>query len=98
MIILGFFFLLRPGEYAFTDNPDAAPFRLCDVHVLLYNRRLDPAQCLEQDLDNATHIALEFTRQKNGVHGELVGRGRSGHPTLCPVKAAVLRIKHLRIH
>jgi hypothetical protein len=98
MIILGFFFLLRPGEYAFTDNPDAAPFRLCDIHVLLYNRRLDPAQCLEQDLDNATHIALEFTRQKNGVRGELVGLGRSGHPTLCPVKAAVLRIKHLRIH
>jgi hypothetical protein len=66
--------------------------------VLLYNRRLDSTRCLEQDLDNATHITLEFTRQKNGVRGELVGLGRSGHPTLCPVKAAVLPNKHLPIH
>jgi hypothetical protein len=31
MLLLGFFFLLRPGEYAYTDNPDTAPFRLCDI-------------------------------------------------------------------
>jgi len=35
MIILGFFFLLRPSEYAKMDNPDAAPFRFCDVHLML---------------------------------------------------------------
>jgi hypothetical protein len=32
MLFLGFFFLLRPGEYAYTTNENAAPFRLCDVH------------------------------------------------------------------
>jgi len=26
MVTLGFFFLLRPREYAHTDNPDATPF------------------------------------------------------------------------
>jgi hypothetical protein len=26
MLIVGSFFLLRPGEYAATENPDATPF------------------------------------------------------------------------
>jgi hypothetical protein len=34
MLLLGFFFLLRPGEYAKTQNPDSCPFRLCDIHLL----------------------------------------------------------------
>jgi hypothetical protein len=98
MIILGFFFLLRPGEYAHTDNADAHPFRLCDVHILHNNIRIDPMSCPEQHLDNATHVALEFTSQKNGVRGELVGLGRSGHPIMCPVLAASARCRHLRLH
>jgi hypothetical protein len=32
------------------------------------------------------------------VRGELVGLGRSGHPYLCPVRAAIDRVKHLRLH
>jgi hypothetical protein len=98
MLTLGFFFLLRPGEYASTNNPDAAPFRLCDVHLLLHQRRLDIYTCPEHELDHATHLALEFTNQKNGVRGELVGLGRSQHPILCPVSAMICRLKHLRLH
>jgi hypothetical protein len=94
----GFFFLLRPGEYASTCNPDATPFRLCDIHLLHATRCLDAMTCLEEELDNVSHVALEFTNQKNGVHGELVGLGRSGHHILCPVIAAIQRIKHLRLH
>jgi hypothetical protein len=37
MFILGFFFLLCPGEYAYTPNPNATPCRLCDVHILINN-------------------------------------------------------------
>jgi hypothetical protein len=98
MLVLGFFFLLRPGEYAWTDNPDAAPFRLCDVHLITNNVRLDPISCTEQQLTSATFVALEFTTQKNGVRGELVGLGRSGHPILCPVQAMIDRLKQLRLH
>jgi hypothetical protein len=98
MLTLGFFFLLRPGEYAATCNPDATPFRLCDIHLLHASRRLDVMTCPEAALDTVTHVALEFTTQKNGVRGELVGLGRSGHHTLCPVIAAIRRIKHLRLH
>jgi hypothetical protein len=98
MIILGFFFLLRPGEYAYVDNEDAHPFRLCDVHILQNNIWNDPMSCPEHHLTNATHVALEFTSQKNGVRGELVGLGRSGHPIMCPVLAASARCNHLRLH
>jgi len=96
MLILGFFLLLRPGEYAYTNNPEAAPFRLQDTHILINDRRLNNLQCTEHELLAVNYIALEFTSQKNGVRGELVGLGRSGHPTWCPVKALTNRIKHLR--
>jgi hypothetical protein len=98
MLLLGFFFLLRPGEYAYTSNPDSCPFRLCDVHLLRSTIRLDPFHASEQDLRSSTHVALEFTNQKNGTRGELVGLGRSGHPQWCPVQAVIQRVLHLRFH
>jgi hypothetical protein len=96
MLLLGFFFLLRPGEYAYTDNPDAAPFRLCDIHLLIHNRRINPLTSTIADLRQVNYVALEFTTQKNGVRGELVGLGRTGHPIHCPVHALVNRIHHFR--
>jgi hypothetical protein len=98
MLTLGFFFLLRPGEYAHTTNPDAAPFRICDIHLILHNRRLNPFICTEQELDGTTYVGLEFTTQKNGVRGEIVGLGRSGHPSFCPVLTLIQRLKHFRLH
>jgi len=96
MLLLGFYFLLRPGEYAYTDNPDAAPFRLCDVHLLIHNRRIHYAQATSQELSRVNYVALEFTTQKNGVRGELVGLGLSGHPVWCPVKTLVRRVSQLK--
>jgi hypothetical protein len=98
MTLLGFFFLLRPGEYAYTESTEAAPFRICDAPLLCNNIRLDPMTCPEHLLDMASQVTLEFTKQKNGVHGELVGQCCSGHPLPCPVRAMVARMKHLRLH
>jgi hypothetical protein len=98
MLLIGFFFLLRPGEYAHTSNPESCPFRLCDVHLMHGVTRLDPFHAAEITLRSATHVALEFTNQKNGVRGELVGLGRSGHPHWCPVVAVIQRVLHLRLH
>lgn len=61
MLILGFFFLLRPGEYMFTTNPEAAPFQLQDAHFLINDRRLNYLTCAEQELLAVNFIALEFT-------------------------------------
>jgi hypothetical protein len=98
MLLLGFFFLLRPGEYAFTNNPDSSPFRFCDVHLLIHTRRINHYTCTEAELATVTHVALEFTTQKKGVQGELIGLGRSGHLHWCPVQALTNRIRHLRLH
>ena len=98
MLILGFFFLLRSGEYAATDNPDSTPFRFQDIHLLINARHLHPFTASDAELHQVNFIALESTNQKNGVRGELIGLGRSGHPHWCPVYAILSRIRHLRAH
>jgi len=98
MLLLGFYFLLHPGEYAYTDNPDAAPFRICDVHLLINNHRIPYATATQPILAQVNFVALEFTTQKNGVRGELVGLGLSGHPTYCPVKALLRHVSHLKTY
>jgi hypothetical protein len=98
MLLLGFFFLLRPGEYAYTQNPDACPFHICDIHLLVTDKRLHPYTTPEAELNNVNFVTLEFTNQKNGVRGEMIGLGHSGHPIWCPVQAILSRIRHFRIH
>lgn len=97
MIILGFFFLLRPGEYTGTSNDDT-PFRLQDLQLFQGQRRLDLVGDTDDVLAMATSVSLTFTTQKNGVRGEVVNHGRSGHARLCPVQAAIRRVLHLRRH
>ncbi len=87
MLLLGFFFLLHPGEYTYTDNPDAAPFWLCDNHLFLHNTHIPLSTSSEHKLAHVIYIALEFTTQKNGVHGELIQHVMIGNPMYCPVQA-----------
>lgn len=94
MIVIAFFFLLRPGEYTGTANDDT-PFRLTDVQLFLGPRRLD---LLTAPIATATSVSLMFTTQKNGVRGEIVNHGLSGHPLVCPVRATIRRVLHLRTH
>lgn len=96
-IILGFYFLLRPGEYL--GAPDAVldqTFRLCNIGLWIGSRALDILHCPLADLHAATFATVTFTRQKNGVRNETIGHGRSGHPQLCPVLCLVARITTLR--
>jgi hypothetical protein len=96
MITLGFYFLLRPGEYADTANPESSPFRVCDVHLFRNGARIS-AQHLAAG-HQPTFVALEFTTQKNGVRGELIGLGPSGDSTFCPVQAVTNRMLTLSQH
>jgi hypothetical protein len=52
----------------------------------------------EAELRTATFVTLTFTTQKNGVRGEVIGLGRSGHPHLCPVISLCNRVLHARTH
>ena len=98
-MVIAFYFLLRPGEYAGTPkHADDDLFRLQDLGLWIGNRRLDVFTCPLPDLLAATFATLTFTSQKNGVRGETIGHGRSGHPTLCPVLRLAARAYHLRTH
>eukprot|EP00985_Skeletonema_marinoi_P019631 scaffold11348_cov174-Skeletonema_marinoi.AAC.1 len=77
MIILAFFFLLRPGEYVDT-NSESTPFTIADVGLYIGNTYLNPATATDQQLLSATRITLTFTTQKNGVRGEVIGLGCNG--------------------
>ena len=93
MTCLGFFFMLRPGEHTFSATN--TPFRLQDVKLYLGTRRLDLSTASPAEFVAATSVSLTFTTQKNGVKGEVISHGRSGHPLCCPVRAAVRRVRYL---
>ena len=97
-LVLGFYFLLRPGEYLGVP-PQGRPgplFRLGDVQFWIGSRALSTLTCPIADLLGATFVTLTFTEQKNGVRNETVGHGRSGHPHLCPVLCLAVRVVALR--
>ena len=66
MIIIAFFFLLRPGEYTGTKS-DSSPFRLSDVTFSVGHTVFDTETVTDNNLAAATFVILTFTTQKNGV-------------------------------
>jgi hypothetical protein len=97
MIILAFFFLLRPGEY--TDNngdTNKHPFLLEDIQLFIGDTRLNLLTGSDARLKQARFASLTFTGQKNGVRGEVIGLACSEDPVLCPVQAVIRRVLYLR--
>jgi len=97
MIVIAFFFLLRPGEYTGT-NTDGRPFFIEDTALHLGKRRLNLQTATIAELEAATACSYTFTTQKNGVRGEVVMHSRSGHPLCCPVTATIRRVLYHRRH
>ncbi len=95
MIIIAFFFLLRPGEY--TDN-DGNPFHFEDAQLFIGDTRLPLMTAPESELRHARFALLTFTTQKNGVRGEVIGLACLGDPYLCRVQAIIRRVLYLRAH
>ena len=97
VLLIGYFFLLRPGEYLGTPNDALGTlFRLRDLTLWVGSRALDHQACPVADLHSATFATLTFTRHKNGVRNENVGHGRYGDPLVCPVLALASRVCALR--
>ena len=97
MIIIAFFFLLRPGEYT-GKKSDSSPFCLSDVTFSFGRAVFDTATATYNELAAATFVILIFTTQKNGVRGEKIGHGATGDPLLCPKEALRRQVAHLRQH
>lgn len=97
LVILGFFFLLRPGEHTYSSiSSDSQPFTLADV-TFRSGGIILPATTGDLALiRSATFVTLRFTRQKNSTTNELIGHARSQHASVCPVLALIRRCLHLR--
>ena len=96
-LVIGFYFLLRPGEYAGAPRHTSDDlFRLQDVGFWIGMRKLNILTCPLPELLSTTFATLTFTSQKNGVRGETIGHSRSGHTSLCPVLCLVARVLYLR--
>ena len=97
MIVIAFFFLLRPGEYSISTS-ESTPFELKDVQIFRGQLRLNLETATPAELLSATFASLTFDKQKNAVRGEVVGHAPSGAIDLCPVRAIARRVLHLRQH
>lgn len=99
---LGFFYLMRPGEYAYSSaSNDSSPFRLCDVQFQVGAARFRGDAVSDSDFPTCEHATLSlltFTTQKNARRGEIVGQGQTSSPILSPVRALFRRVQHLRAH
>ena len=83
MIIIAFFFLLRPGEYTGTKS-DRSPFRLSDVSFSVNRTVFDTSTATDNDLAAATFVIITFTTHKNGVRGEKSAMGPQVTPYYAP--------------
>lgn len=96
---MGFYFLLRPGEYANASGDAKTPFRLQDVQFKIGSRHYPDVMTVPiETLLAATFVSLTFTNQKNGVKGEKLGHASNGQRFACPVRAVIRRVEHLRSH
>ena len=97
MLIIAFYFLMRPGEHCHSGgNPH--PFLIQDIQLYANGVLLSHTTCPLSALSHATYMTLTFTTQKNANRGEKIGHACASHPLVCPVKATIRRLSHLRLH
>ena len=97
LLIIGFFFLLRPGEHTYLLR-DNTPFRLEDVSFVYRNITYNAATAPLPTIRAATATHLNFTNQKNGIKDEALTHHDNPEPLLSPLKAIKRRVLHLRQH
>ena len=97
-LIIGFFYMLHPGEHTW-DSTNHHPFRFCDASFSLGdNPASNGVTISDADLEAATRVFLNFTTQKNGEKDEAITHGDTSDPILSPVAAVRRRVRHLRLH
>jgi hypothetical protein len=97
LLWIGFFYLLRPGEYLYTTK-GRYPFTLGDIVLRLGAQEYHADHIPLHLLHLVTYAGLTFTMQKNGVPGELIGLTPTSAPIACPVRAIARRVNHVRTY
>ena len=102
LLMLGVFFLLRPGEYL-SKGQQHEPFKLKQLFFRVGETEFRgdniPLTLLRNNLDSLTFAGLQFDMQKNGVPDEKIGLGRSKQRVgTDPVKILAAIALELRLH
>ncbi len=92
LIIVGFFWLLRPAEYTHSTTAESRSqaFKFRDIYFTIDGRVYcapDAPLNDTNDVNRITTATLQFEDQKNAVRGEQVSHRPNSDPTLCPCKA-----------
>ena len=99
LIIVAFYWLLRPAEYlACNQEGRSQAFLLRHVHLTRNGVSYAATTAPLNDVTHFDHATLEFTDQKNAVRGERVGHAANNDPFFCPVKALTRIVRRLRRH
>lgn len=97
LVIIAYFFLMRPGEYCNTRSQDLSHwFHLDEIELWIGNQKLDFAIATDHELLTASFAILIFSDQKNTRRGEKIGQGLSGEYLFFSVRVLGRRIVHLR--
>ena len=102
LIIVAFFWLLRPAEYALSAEASARTqaFEFQHINLTIDGQPyLAPVAPLHdaQVVQRVTHAFLTFADQKNAVRGELVGHAANNDPFYCPAKALARVARRLKL-
>ena len=98
LLLIGYFYLLRPGEHTYSGR-GGHPFRLCDTSFEVPGGTAQNGAAIDDvSLAAAVRVNLNFTTQKNGERDESITHGDTGDPLLSPVQAVRRRVQHLRHH
>ena len=103
LCIVGFFWLLRPGEYVDTGNEDSqcSPFLLREINLTINHRIYADVTTLtlnDEQVQACNAGTLYFSDQKNGVRGETISHCANTDPFYCPAKALARIVQRLRKH
>jgi len=105
LIIVAFYWLLRPAEYTETAEQDgrSQADRLCDVQFTIGQTAWEAATP-DLPLNDANDVlalkaaSVRFVDQKNAVKGEQIHHTSTKDEALCPFKALGRIVLHLRKH
>ena len=103
LIIVAFYWLLRPAEYCKSDAPGtrSQAFEFQHVQFTIDGAIYKAPEAPLNDaniMERTTYAALEFTDQKNGVRGEIVGHSANSDSFFCPVKALLRICRRMKKH
>jgi hypothetical protein len=93
--VIGYFFLLRPGEHTYCSTENYT-FRLEDISFFCANQWRNAAVTPLLLLHPSTQVLLNFTTQKDGEENEAIAHGDALSPLVSSLKAVLRRVVHLQ--